>query len=656
MQTVATDKSKPSRWGATPDDWFYFSTILGLTQDLLPVVSNLEAKISPNSGMQKLGKTPSRYNRDHEAVGIADWTSKRTTENEVERWSSVPDYGLSIVARYMKALDNDITDPKLSRDIEIFTYAYFVASGLVPPPKRYRQGSSKFLLAFFLAEETTKRVIKTKAGIIEFLGNRQQFIAAGTHDSGARYEWTKQDGDIPELTLVQFGELWRLLAETFGVEPPITERKAKEVEADINEPMFKALEEKGMVLSKGRNGEYNIVCPFEHEHTTESAESATVYYPAHTGGYSFAAIKCLHAHCAHRMPRDYLEGLGISDLDDFEDISDQEIVPETQDKPNRFALTWAKEFADSGKPPRWLVKDIIPENSIGYLYGPPASGKTFLAFDMVASIARGIPWSGHKTQQGCVVYVCAEGAYFFRNRVKAYMQANDLESLDIAVLDSNPDLLKKADIKDLVAACKSLGVEVAAVVLDTYASCMSGDENSAQDVGQVLKACKYMQRELETVVMLIHHSGKDIAKGARGNSSLRAGVEFEFQVTQIGGLVAFENKKQKDGPGDIEHHFKLKEITIGIDDDLDEIKSCIIEKAEKEMPEEDKKPKGIREHAIIDGIGNWLAGNDEYPAREDLIRFVAEETAMRAADLNRTLDKMLEKEIVKYTEGVRIAY
>jgi len=651
------DKTKPNRWGATPDDWFYFSTILGLTSDLLPVVSNLEAKISPNSAMKKVGKTPSRYNRGHEAVGIADWTSKYTTDAEVERWSNTADYGISIVARRLKALDVDVTDRGLAEDVGSLVENWFDSRGLVIPPERYRINSNKHLFVFFLPEETTKRVIKTKAGIIEFLGNRQQFVAAGTHDSGVRYEWTKQDGEIPELTLDQFDDLWGSLARVFGIEPPTTERKAKEVEADIDEPMFNALEEKGMVLSKGRNGEYNIVCPFEHEHTTESVESATVYYPAHTGGYSYAAIKCLHAHCAHRNPKDYLEGLGISDLDDFEDISGVEYVEEPEhDRSGRFPLIWAKDFADSGEPPRWLMKSIIPENSIGYLYGPPASGKTFLAFDMVAAIARGIPWNGYKTQQGCVVYVCAEGAYFFRNRIKAYLLANDLERIDIAVLDSNPDLLKKADIKDLVAACKSLGVRIAAVVLDTYASCMSGDENSAQDVGQVLKACKYLQRELETVIMLIHHSGKDIAKGARGNSSLRAGVEFEFQVTKLGGLVAFENKKQKDGPGDIEHHFKLKEITIGIDDDLDEIKSCVIEKAEKEITDEDKKPKGSRENAVVEGIGNWLSIHDEYPEREDLIKFIADETTMRVADITRTLDRMLEKEIVKYTEGARIAY
>ena len=275
-----TNKTKPTGWGASADDWFYFSTILGLTSDLLPVVSNLEARISPTSKIQKVGKTPSRYNREREVVGIVDWTERRTLREEIDRWEREWDYGICVIARSLKALDVDIPDPKLAEDIRRFVAAWFERRGISFPPVRYRSNSSKFLLAFFVPEETLKRVIRTESGIIEFLGNRQQFIAAGTHDSGTRYEWSRCDGSVPELSIEQFDDLWTSLEKKFAVEPSVTERKSTPVEADIDEPMFRALEDKGMILSKGRNGEYNIVCPYSHEHTTVSAESATVYYPA----------------------------------------------------------------------------------------------------------------------------------------------------------------------------------------------------------------------------------------------------------------------------------------------------------------------------------------------------------------------------------------
>ena len=57
-------------YGATPQEWAHFDVVLGLTEDLLPVVSNPNAVISPQSKMKGLGKTPSRYNRQREVAGI----------------------------------------------------------------------------------------------------------------------------------------------------------------------------------------------------------------------------------------------------------------------------------------------------------------------------------------------------------------------------------------------------------------------------------------------------------------------------------------------------------------------------------------------------------------------------------------------------------
>ena len=64
----------PKQWGAPPQCWDHFDLVLGLTEDLLPVVSNLEATIDPKSKMKELGKTPSRYNAQRNAVGIPEWT------------------------------------------------------------------------------------------------------------------------------------------------------------------------------------------------------------------------------------------------------------------------------------------------------------------------------------------------------------------------------------------------------------------------------------------------------------------------------------------------------------------------------------------------------------------------------------------------------
>lgn len=185
-------------WGAAREDWIRLHK-LGLTEDLLPVVSNLKAKISPHSVLKGLGKTPSEYNRNGQVRGFADWTSHHSTLDEVKRWASEPDYGICIQTRHVRALDVDVEDPELAaRVVQMIT-------GMVGPlPLRYRAYSSKCLLAFRMEGHFPKRkmvVGKRPDGskeIIEFLGDGQQFVAYGTHPSGARYEWRWNDfDDIP---------------------------------------------------------------------------------------------------------------------------------------------------------------------------------------------------------------------------------------------------------------------------------------------------------------------------------------------------------------------------------------------------------------------------------------------------------------------------
>ena len=71
------------RFGASADEWAHFDLVLGLTADLLPVVSNPAAQIGERSSLKALGKTPSLYNARREAVGIKGWTSKQSTGAEV---------------------------------------------------------------------------------------------------------------------------------------------------------------------------------------------------------------------------------------------------------------------------------------------------------------------------------------------------------------------------------------------------------------------------------------------------------------------------------------------------------------------------------------------------------------------------------------------
>lgn len=305
------------KWGAGTRDWRLFCD-LGLTEDLLPVVSNPGAETAPSSSMKSVGKTPSLYNNDGYAVGIAKWTTRHSTKAEVEKWAAEGDYGICLQTRQVRALDIDVDDKRKAKVIEDFIYE---ALGY-KLPLRYRTNSGKKLLAFRLPSVLSKRVMKVEGGIIEFLATGQQFIAGGEHPSGARYTWDWHDyDDFPKLAVDEFEDLWFMLTQQFALEAP-KEKGVRRGEDDavVTDKVVQALEEKGLITHYGDEGQGFLDCPFSHEHTQESSPTATAYFPAGSRGYEQGHFVCLHAHCQGRADNAFKEALGV-----FED--EMELIP-----------------------------------------------------------------------------------------------------------------------------------------------------------------------------------------------------------------------------------------------------------------------------------------------------------------------------------------
>ncbi|MGI4846834.1 MAG: AAA family ATPase [Janthinobacterium lividum] len=282
----------------------------------------------------------------------------------------------------------------------------------------------------------------------------------------------------------------------------------------------------------------------------------------------------------------------LAGLDDFDDVSDAEPA-QARDlapiKTDPFEVLSAKEFG-ARKPVSWLIKGILPKAELCVLFGDSGSGKTFFALDLVGCIARGHDWRGRRVRKGRVVYICAEGAGGFRNRMDAYAQHNgiDLADLDIGVIPSAPNLLEKADIKALIAAFKKFGV-TDVIVVDTFAQSFQGNENSGEDMSRALAHCKALHRATGALVILVAHSGKDSSKGVRGWSGLRAAADAQIEVVRAGDQRAAVINKQKDGSGEgDEYGFKLDIVTLGQDEDGDDITSCVLQEVAV-VPQADRK-------------------------------------------------------------------
>ena len=294
----------------------------------------------------------------------------------------------------------------------------------------------------------------------------------------------------------------------------------------------------------------------------------------------------------------------------------------------------------------YIIKEYIPAESFGVIYGASGSYKSFLALSLSCNIASGYGWNKSKVNQGLVFYIAGEGGIGVPRRIKAWEdEYNDGKRLQNLYVIKQPvylidDTSVNNLINDILSVSQKRGMEPALIVVDTLARCFAGaDENSTRDMNSFIAGCDRMKAATRATIMVIHHTGKDAEKGARGSSALRAASDFEYAVkrTDDGGAFILSCTKAKDEREPEVQLFNLKIRGIMVDDEGDEITSLTPENEGIPLPEEhDKPPKGkntSENHiAIWQSVRSRLT-NDEPTTRavikDDLVAMGFDSTYVR---------------------------
>ena len=79
-------------------------------------------------------------------------------------------------------------------------------------------------------------------------------------------------------------------------------------------------------------------------------------------------------------------------------------------------------------------------------------------------------------------------------------------------------------------ALHSLDRSLALIIIDTLARHHTGDENSATEMSSFIGNLDQLREEFNAAVVVVHHSGKDPSRGARGSSAFRAALDHEILV------------------------------------------------------------------------------------------------------------------------------
>jgi hypothetical protein len=203
------------------------------------------------------------------------------------------------------------------------------------------------------------------------------------------------------------------------------------------------------------------------------------------------------------------------------------------------------------------------------IYGESSSGKTYFALDLACLVALGREWLNRRTRKGIVVYVAAEAGKSILNRILAFKRHYQIEDLAVALVTCPVDLLDPtADVQRLIALVKEIKrsheEDVVLIIIDTLSRAMAGgNENAPEDMGAIVRNADRIRDQTGAHVGWVHHSGKDLTRGARGHSLLRAAVDTEIEVTAGDGVHRARITKQRDGPAGEEFVFKLLPIEVG---------------------------------------------------------------------------------------------
>jgi hypothetical protein len=222
--------------------------------------------------------------------------------------------------------------------------------------------------------------------------------------------------------------------------------------------------------------------------------------------------------------------------------------------------------------PKYLIEGLIIENGLGFFYGPPGCGKSFITIGMALSIAAGLDeWWGYKiNKSGPMIYISSEGVSDLKFRIAAWEQATGISAADIPfyLIHVPINFMDDGEIERLILTIQysdMLKGEVpVGIVVDTVSRSLPGaDENLQKDMTLFIKACDKIRLAFDCTVMGVHHTSR--AGNLRGSTVFDGAADFLFRISREEGVMIgeFNAKKIKSATDGWTKPFKLREVLCG---------------------------------------------------------------------------------------------
>lgn len=228
----------------------------------------------------------------------------------------------------------------------------------------------------------------------------------------------------------------------------------------------------------------------------------------------------------------------------------------------------------------WIVKNLIPADATGIIFGQTGSYKSFIAIDLSLHIAHGLPWCGHKTTKGSVFFIAGEGGAGLYRRIEAWHKSRGLPPENgqlfvcptpIALNDSE----NSNEVMQLIRQRAETAGSPKLIVIDTLSQNFSGVENDSSDIADYMRTLIYEIRKHfpGSSILLIHHTGHSNQDRMRGAYSLIANSDFVYKLegSNLSSVMSAQKMKDSELPQPI--FFKLESIELGKDEEDEAITS-----------------------------------------------------------------------------------
>ena len=239
-------------------------------------------------------------------------------------------------------------------------------------------------------------------------------------------------------------------------------------------------------------------------------------------------------------------------------------------------------------PPQWLVRGLVPLESVGILYGPSGSLKSFLAFHLAACCATGLgAFPGYDCKDADAFYIAAEGGHGFRLRAEAWIKHHGAKPDRMHLLPGSVYLDRDGEAEKLAEEINALCLsdDRKLIVVDTLSANFTGKENT-DDVARFLQRCAELARKCRATVIIVHHTGKDGDKQERGHYSIRANADFSIRMDRTPEGAKVEVQKFKDA--DVGQTLHLRKVVVEVARGAEFPTSLVLEKGERVVDEFDE--------------------------------------------------------------------